>query len=109
MSATAFTEYMKYYKVTWVLTISKYYIFTWYLGITLRQYLAQKIISKLDIQAVLSIFLDFTRDWDHYKNIPDLTFPLPPYAQGRIQEQAGQLILIQRLNMKLSVMQYHTN
>ena len=45
--------------------------------------------------------MGFEREWDQLQEISHLTFLLPPYAQGRSQEQASQWILPQRLRMKL--------
>ena len=47
------------------------------------------------------IFLDFEIEWNTFKNIPHLTFPLHPYTPDTIQEQAMQCVLPQRLKMKL--------
>ena len=56
----------------------------------------------------LASFLYFSREWDQYKDIKNLSLPLPPYLQGRIQQEASQYILPQRLKMKLLGIQSHT-
>ena len=53
--------------------------------------------------------MDFSREWDQFLDITNLTFPLPPYAQGRNQEEEIQGILPQSLKMKLLGRQYRTN
>ena len=74
------------------------------------QYITEKTvfrhyISKLDLES----FLGFEREWDQYQDITHLTFSLDPYSLGKIQEQAIQWYLPQRLSMKLLGRKSHTN
>ena len=53
-------------------------------------------------------FLDFSIDWDQFKEIPHLTLPLKQYSQGMSQEKASQLISPQMLKIKLLWRQSNT-
>ena len=65
----------------------------------------QNDISKIALESLMYS----VSEWYQYQEITDLTLYLPPYTQGRIQEQASQWILPQTPKMKLLGMQSHKN
>ena len=83
-------------------------IFTWDFGKYKNKIThSDNYLPEFEIQASFIKFSRFAREGYQFQDITHLAFTFPPYAKTRIQEQAIQWILLQKLRKKLYKIQYH--